>query len=282
MNGIRAVVSFLVASFLPLISILADDAQIRVMSFNIRYGTAGDGENHWEKRKELVLKTIRKFDPDLLGTQETLGFQAEFLKEHLKEARTYVGWSRDRNEGGEQCGILIRTQRFQLMDSGQFWLSETPKKKFSRSWDSSLPRVATWVKLMDRTTDAPLLFLNTHFDHRGATARLRSAEIIRRFVESQPAGLPIVVTGDFNCGEDSDPYKHLVASARIADSHREKYPDRKPLEGTFNGFRGTADGARIDWILCSPAYAVSSCAIVRTEQHGKYPSDHFPVTASLK
>ncbi|MEZ6061021.1 MAG: endonuclease/exonuclease/phosphatase family protein [Planctomycetaceae bacterium] len=254
---------------------------LRVMSFNIRYGSARDGENHWDKRHDLVAETIRDFDPDLLGTQETLRFQGSFLQQQFPE-HTYVGWSRESNPDGEQCGLMFRTKRFELVDSGQFWLSETPDEKFSKSWDSSLPRVATWVRLRQNSDGAELLFLNTHFDHIGQVARLESAKLLRKFVESQPAELPVIITGDFNTAEKSEPYNELIASERLDDTRRKKHPIAEAEEGTFNGFRGTTDGARIDWILASPGYSVVSADIVRTNRDGRYPSDHFPVTALLQ
>ncbi|MEZ6122242.1 MAG: endonuclease/exonuclease/phosphatase family protein [Planctomycetaceae bacterium] len=259
---------------------VADDDSLRVMSFNIRYGTANDGPDHWVARDQFVTDVIQTFDPDLLGTQETLGFQAQYLRNALPHM-AYVGSSRDRNPDGEQCGVLYRKDRFEQLESGQFWLSEMPDEKFSQSWDSSLPRIACWVKLQDRSTGRRLLFVNTHFDHQGAVARRESAAVLRRFVEAQPTDLPVIVTGDFNCAEGSEPYRRLLSSVRLMDTFRSAYPEKQPLEGTFNGFRGTADGGRIDWILCAPDLKIRSAAIIRTDRNGRYPSDHFPVTAEL-
>lgn len=261
--------------------VCADDTNdLKVMSFNIRYGKAKDGDNHWSKRHQLVVKTIRNYEPDLLGTQETLKFQGEYLQENLSHM-TYVGWSRDSSENGEQCGILFRTSRFQLNDSGQFWLSDTPETKFSKSWDSSLPRVATWVNLTDNSSGRKLLFVNTHFDHRGSQARLESAKLIRKFIESQPADLPVVLTGDFNCAESSAPYQALLGSNRIVDTFRTIKPTATKSEGTFNGFAGKQTGPRIDWIAASKDWTVKAAAIDRFSQNNQFPSDHFPVTASL-
>jgi endonuclease/exonuclease/phosphatase family metal-dependent hydrolase len=255
---------------------------LRVMSFNIRYGTARDGVNAWPGRRQHVVSVIRTFGPDLLGTQETLPFQAEQLGQDLPGYQ-YIGWSRDASADGEQCGIFVKTERFEVQDSGQFWLSETPDEKFSKSWDSSLPRVATWVRLKDRSASGrSLLFFNTHFDHRGVTARRESAAVLVQRAQQLAAGLPVLLTGDFNCGEGSEPWQTLTSTAAgLADSFRTVYPQRSDDEGTFHGFSGRASMDRIDWILCSPAWEVKAASIDRSEFGGRYASDHFAVTATV-
>src|SRR5687767_10854722 len=120
---------------------------LRVMSFNIRYGTAKDGPNHWNLRKDFVIETIKAFKPDLLGTQETEGFQRDYLAEKLPEYTT-IGVGRDDGaEKGEMMAIYIRKERFDVIASGHFWLSETPDVIGSKSWDTSLPRMVTWADL---------------------------------------------------------------------------------------------------------------------------------------
>lgn len=258
----------------------ADD--LRVMSFNIRYGTAKDGEDAWPKRQELVLKVIETSQPDLLGTQETLPFQASYLAEHLPDFQ-YVGWSRDASPDGEQCGIFIRKTRFEVLESGQFWLSETPDQKFSKSWDSSLPRVATWVRLKDKKSDdRELLFLNTHFDHRGVEARKKSAALLRSQLTQLAPDKPIVVTGDFNCDEGSEPWTELLDGGMLKDSLREVQPKKSGNEGTFHGFTGKPGDARIDWILSTSHFAAKESLIDRMNDNGRFPSDHFLVTAILQ
>jgi endonuclease/exonuclease/phosphatase family metal-dependent hydrolase len=260
---------------------------LRVMSFNLRYGLADDGENSWEHRKGLLARTVLDFDPDLLGTQETLDFQAEYLLKQLP-GRTYVGWDRQPgSEDGEQCGILYRTARFEQVDSGQFWLSETPDVPGSRSWDSSLPRVVTWVELRDaRRPAARLVFFNTHFDHRGAEARKEAARLLRRRLREREPATAWIVTGDFNCAESSRPYEELVGTGpdglTVVDSYRAAHPRREEGEGTFNGFAGDRSGGRIDWILHSPQFETVSAGIDRNEERGRFPSDHFAVSAVLR
>lgn len=264
---------------------VAQDAlapELRVMSFNIRYGTADDGKDIWANRKELVVKVIKAFAPDLVGTQETLPFQAAYINEQLPEY-TYFGWSRDQSETGEQCGIFVRTKRFTIIESGQFWLSDTPDEKFSKSWDSSLPRVVTWTRLKDeQSEDREFLFANTHFDHRGTEARKQSAILLRRRLAEMAPKRPIIVTGDFNCDQGSEPYQELLEEEVLADSFRVLHPKRDENEGTFHGFSGTPGVERIDWILATEQFKATAAAIDRTNADGRYPSDHFPVSAAFE
>lgn len=263
---------------------------VRVMSFNIRFGTANDGENRWPLRQAFLVETIRAFDPDLLGTQETLAEQRDFLGEKLSEY-DFEGVGRDDGQvAGEMMAIYWKRDRFEKLAVGHFWLSETPDVVGSRSWDTSLPRMVTWVKLRDRRQgDAPpIVWFNTHFDHRGQEARLESARLIRRKALELAADHHLIVTGDFNAAEDSPPYAALFAPAEpgqpaVVDTYRRLHPERGSEEGTFSGFDPQATrGARIDWIAVCDRWQVIEAGIDRTQRDGRVPSDHFPVTAVLR
>ena len=262
---------------------------IRVMSFNVRFGTANDGINHWDNRKEFLVETIREFDPDLLGTQETLGFQRDYLQEHL-DGYEVLGVGRDDGqEAGEMMALYYRSSRFRASDGGHFWLSEAPAEVGSKSWDSSLPRMCTWVKLEDRRSPdrRPILFMNTHFDHRGTVARRESAALLRRMADRLGEGCDVVLTGDFNAPIDSDPYRELVTAppdaTRFVDTYAVAKPENEPGEGTFTAFRGSVtEGARIDWILVRGDWEIESAAINRTQREGRTPSDHYPVEAVIR
>ena len=258
---------------------------IRAMSFNIRLGVAKDGENQWDKRKDFVVQTIKNYDADFIGTQETWDFQAKYLSDNLNQY-TYVGRSRQSDNKGEQCGILFKSSRFDKLIEGHFWLSKTPDKPGSKSWDSSLPRMATWLKLWDRLNQKSFYVINTHFDHRGSVARAEGAKIIREFIEALPRDSQVVVTGDFNASPSSKPYAALFAKGEsqspVIDTFRIAHPEPTKLEGTFNGFQGKTTGARIDWIAASRSLKVKSAEIDRTSFEDKFPSDHFPVVAELE
>jgi glycerophosphoryl diester phosphodiesterase/endonuclease/exonuclease/phosphatase family metal-dependent hydrolase len=263
---------------------------VRVMSFNIRYGTAADGENAWPRRKEFLFETIAAFDPDLLGTQETLAGQRDDLAGRLSGYETLAAGRDDGQERGEMMALFYRKSRFEKLAGGHFWLSETPDVPGSKSWDSSLPRMVTWVKLRDRMAPGakPIAYFNTHFDHRGPKARLESARLLRRKVDELAQDCRVIVTGDFNSPEGGEPYQALFGrggsdSRPLVDSFRAAHPSKEDAEGTFSGFRaGAIRGARIDWIGCSPDLDVRDAAIDRTARDGRTPSDHFPVTAVLR
>src|SRR5437764_4836016 len=150
-------------------------AILRVMSFNVRYGTAPDGPDHWDKRKPLFFATIRAYGPDLLGMQEVIAAQADELQQELS-GYGFIGTGRDDGKRrGEYSPLMFRKDRFELIESGQYWLSETPEQVASKGWDAALPRIVTWAKLKDRASGRPLLWINTHWDHVGNKARVESA-----------------------------------------------------------------------------------------------------------
>lgn len=263
---------------------------VRVMSYNIRYGTANDGDNHWDKRKDFLIETIRAFDPDLLGTQETLGFQRDYLAAKLNGYDVLGVGRDDGKDAGEMTALYYRRSRFEKLDGGHFWLSEMPDQPGSKSWDTSLTRMATWVKLRDRLQPKakPIIFFNTHFDHRGNQARVESAKLIRRKIVEASKTCRVIVTGDFNAGEDSAPYSAFFGADEsgkppVRDAYRIAHPTRATNEGTFSSFKAEAtSGPRIDWIGVSPEWQVLQSTIDRTSREGRAPSDHFAMLAVLR
>jgi endonuclease/exonuclease/phosphatase family metal-dependent hydrolase len=262
---------------------LAGAAELRVMSFNIRYGTADDGDDAWPARQDLVIRTIETAAPDLLGTQECLDFQRDLLAAALP-AYAVIGVGRDDGaDGGEMCACFYRADRFALRDQGTFWLSETPEEVGSRGWDAVLPRIATWLRLHDRSTGRELLWLNTHLDHRGEQARLASLSLIARWLAVNRQGASLVVTGDFNLAVDASPDgpQARLRGDLLVDTWTVVHGPEEPADGTFNGFGVSPRPGRIDWILASADLAVKEAGVVRTRYEGRWPSDHCPVTATL-
>lgn len=263
--------------------------EIRVMTFNIRYGTAQEKKRNWDQRKQDVADVIHAFSPDLLGTQETLAFQRDFLAGQLPGYQPFGAGRTDGKEAGEMAAIFWKTERFEQIDSGHFWLSPTPEQPGSVGWDAAITRVASWAKLRDRHTPAgkPILLMNTHLDHKGQQARVESARLIRERLQSLGSGCSVIVTGDFNTGEESPPYQALFGTAEspspLIDAFRNIHPERSSREGTFNNFSlENQSGDRIDWVAISSDWKVLSAEIDRTSPKGETPSDHFPVNVTLK
>lgn len=263
-----------------------DGTPLRVMSFNVRYGTAPDGENAWPKRIDLFFETIARFQPDLIGFQEVIAAQYDAIAERMP-GHGFSGVAReDGKRQGEFSSIGYRRDRFALVAAGDFWLSETPDVPGSKSWDSALPRLCSWVRLRELATGRELVFANTHFDHRGVVARREAARVLSERLNPIAAGVPAILTGDFNITEDNPAYQVLVQPANPAwirwiDSYRTLHPQRRPDEASYSNFKGTVQGSRIDFIFHTAHFRATAAAIDRFSRDGRYPSDHYPVTAIL-
>jgi endonuclease/exonuclease/phosphatase family metal-dependent hydrolase len=258
----------------------------KVMSFNIRWGGAADPPSVWSKRKDRVIGVIKASDPDVLGVQEAILRQVRFLQNNL-EGYVFYGVGRDNGvKAGEMCAIFYKSERFLRVGGGHFWLSEEPDTPGSYGWDARFPRMVTWLKLRDKATRKTMIVANTHWDHHGDEARLNSAKLIREMIPEIAEGDPVVILGDFNCTEDSQPYAELLVGGEgqspwLIDAYRAVHPERQKQEATYHGFRGGIEGDRIDWVLHSPGFTTIDAQIDRTHEGLKYPSDHYPVTATL-
>jgi endonuclease/exonuclease/phosphatase family metal-dependent hydrolase len=251
------------------------DNYLRLMTFNIRYGSADDGSNSWPHRRELVADIIHGFDPDVLAIQEGLAFQLEELGDVLTEYRK-LGQHRDGGVEGEFSGLYVKEDRFRILDWGEFWLSPTPDSVASRGWDAALPRMAVWVELERADGGWPVRVYGTHFDHQGEMARQESAHLIARHARGGPLS---VVMGDLNAGEDSDPLR-VFFDRGYRSAFTALHPESD--QGTFNGFRDPSGGDRIDHILLAPGLEVFRAEILDGMVGGVWPSDHFPVTAVVE
>ena len=269
---------WLTAVLLALASLPLAAQTLRVMSFNVRVPVASDGPNRWEARRDLMVRTIRERHPDLMGTQELHRAQGDYLVAHLPG---YAWFGRDRFGGhaDEHMGVFYRRDRLRLVESGDFWLSDTPDKPGSISWGNPFPRMVTWALFEDRANRRRFYYFNTHLPYRDRdeAARTRSARAILARLARLPAGMPVVLTGDFNTGPDSRTHALL---ARVLHDARTAVPHPAGPAATFHDFTGRPD-RRIDWILARRLRIVAF-ATVTTQQGGRYPSDHFPVTADLR
>lgn len=270
----------------------------KVMTWNIRYGTANDGAHAWPNRRDHVTATIRDHSPGILGVQEALRFQ---LDELLAGLPRYVSVGVGRDDGvdkGEFAAILVDTTRFEVSASGTTWFSDTPQVPGSTSWGNTIPRITTWALLYDRLDDERIWVYNLHLDHQSQPSREKSVEFLiseqRRRADSQRArdsndaeyggARPdprLIVMGDFNSGEDNPAFKRAL-EAGWRSALRVVHPD-SAFAGTFTGFRDEVDANSgvIDHVLLGAGWQVDDAGIDTRRYGATWPSDHFPVWAVL-
>ncbi len=292
-----AVAVFFISLMGPLLSgtsrLMADDADLRVMSFNVRFSKAGSNEkaaeNNWgdpdHPRRERAIRIVREINPDLLGVQEARELQIEDFEHALPEYDFYGIGRDDGKTAGEFSGIFYRKERFKRKDAGSFWLSATPEEPGTTFSYNNLPRIASWVLLADNQLHREFVLLNMHWDHQDEQAREKSAALVRERLAATAQGRPIIVIGDLNSHEDTKAFATLIgtepAAGKLGDSYREIHSERSPEEASFDDWKGTIKGSRIDFILHSTEFKPTAAEIVRKNYDGLWPSDHYPVTATL-
>jgi len=250
------------------------------MTFNIRYENPNDGLFAWDSRKEMVFWLIEKYDPDILGIQEALSDQMNELDEALS-AYQWSGAGRD--DGickGEYVPVFFKKDRFTMSEEGQFWLSETPAEAGSMGWDAACTRMVSWIRLEEINSGNEYYVFNTHFDHMGEEARMNSALLLSDSVRVIAGQNPAIITGDLNCGPESDPLN--ILSELFTDSRLLAIQENSGSATTFVGF--PADLSRnelIDHIFISPHFIVDEYEIISDNAGGFFPSDHLPVRVSL-
>lgn len=258
----------------------ADSPEIILASYNIRMDTPNDSMNAWPHRKENVKALIQYHDFDIIGIQE--GFKHQLTQLLEMPGYASIGAGRDDGkEAGEHSAIIYKTDRFELMDSGDFWLSETPDKP-GLGWDATCcNRIASWAKYEDKTTKHVFYVFNAHFDHQGVVARQESGKLMVEKIKEIAKDAPVICTGDFNSTPDTEQIKAL--STLLHDAYSvTKLPPYGPV-GTTNSFRFTAPMKnRIDYVFVSKHFEVSKYAVLTDAKDQRYPSDHLPVVATVR
>jgi endonuclease/exonuclease/phosphatase family metal-dependent hydrolase len=264
-----------------------ESLELRVMTLNIRNSYARDGENDWQYRKELVCQTIRDYSPAILGLQEANHAQQNELLTALPEYE-FVGIGAKGETKGQYCSILYLKNRFKVDKTKTYWLSDTPTVP-SSSWGNHHLRIFTYARLVEKESGNIINTYNCHLDDGSKKAREKSVRQIGEHILNQPSNEPFVFMGDFNAPENSvtiqqlgkfkTPQKGTIHLA--SDSFRMLHADRKDV-GTYHGYIGNTEGDKIDSIFVPPTTEVLEASIVRTSEQDRYPSDHFPVTATLR
>lgn len=259
---------------------------VSLMSFNIRYATDRDGENRWTARRGMLFDLLRKESPDIIGVQEALDGQ---LSDIIRAVNGYtvVGVGRDDGKAaGEYSAILFKSPRFRVAQSGTFWLSATPEIVASRTWGNRIPRICSWARLIGDGGRAFWVY-NVHLDHESQESREQSVQLLLQRIRSRsPANEPVIVTGDFNVEEGNVALEPLLGNANanppFIDTFRKLHPNETDV-GTYTAFEfGRTKGAKIDYVLVEPGTEVIRAGILRYSRNRRYPSDHFPVVATVR
>jgi endonuclease/exonuclease/phosphatase family metal-dependent hydrolase len=275
------------------------EATLSILTFNVRYDNPADGPDRWRNRRDQAITLIRDHGADLVGLQEALKSQLDDLLAALPEYRALGVGRDDGKEAGEYSAILYRTGRLRPVESGTFWLSESPEAPGSKSWNTACTRVCTWALFEERGEDGQggeptgkrFYHFNTHLDHASQEARLNGARLIlERIAARKEANLPVIVTGDFNAGEENPAIRVFTAPggltgestpAMFVDTYRAAHPGEREV-GTFHGFKGQPGKDKIDYVLVSQGFETVSASIDRRHIQGRYPSDHFIVAAIVR
>lgn len=264
---------------------------IKVMTFNLRTGKAwwldGWSQNTWDNRRSIAIETIAENAADVIGTQEGVASQLEEIQNALPQYAQYsAGRDNGRNKG-ETCAIFYRRDRFELIDCGTFWFSTKPDKPGSKSWGNLFPRICTWVQLVDKTNQTAFYVYNVHLDNLSQHSREKSVRLLAKKIASRNTSDPFILTGDFNMKINNPAMQYLEQNKNknpycaMENVWQDVYPG-KPKTGTYHKFSGSPACAKIDHISVSKSIQALDAKIDMHEVDGKYPSDHFPVIATIK
>ena len=252
-----------------------------IVSYNIRYDNNWDIENSWEIRRSNIIQMLIKYSPSILGIQEGLLTQVQYIDSSLINY-DYVGVGRDDGKNkGEFCAIYFDTTRYVLLKNSTFWLSETPDT-ISVGWDAALERICTYGLFKDRITKKEFWVFNTHFDHMGSIAREKSSGLIlKRIKKINRQSLPVILMGDFNSIPNSPPVKEIITE--LSDALQISTQKLHGPRGTFNGFNEDLPiEKRIDYIFTKKLKVLSYRHINDRLDNNRHISDHLPVMIKIK
>lgn len=267
---------------LLLITSMATKAQQLITgTFNIRYANQNDSGNLWKDRAPVCAALIRFHQFDIVGTQEGLRHQLDDLQAALPGYAFYGLGRDDAKSQGEHSAIFYKKDRFLVKDSGDFWLSEKPSAP-GFGWDAKHNRICSWLKLVDKKAQKTIFVFNVHYDHQGVVARTESSKLILQKIAAIAGKGPVILMGDFNGNHQSEWYTMIQQSTALKDTYTLASDPYVP-NGSFNAFRPFPQSKDIiDHIFISKPFRVSRYGILTDTYHGKFPSDHFPVLATLE
>ena len=274
----KKLIIFVSLLFLAMAYGKAEDKEVlKIATFNLRMDTPSDGENAWFHRKDMVNDLIRFYGFDLFGTQEGFTHQLNDIL-RLSNYR-FIGVGRDDGkDAGEHCAIFYRSDRFKVLDQGDFWLSEHPEKP-GRGWDGTCcNRICTWGKFEDLKNHKQFYFFNVHYEYEGDVARRESSNLMISRIKSIAGNQPVFLTGDFNAFPTEEPIRILNDSGFLNDSY--KITKEAPFGPvcTYHGYDSTIKTEeRLDYIWVTDSIQIDKYGVLTNTLYGHTPSDHFPV-----
>ena len=253
---------------------------ISVMTYNIKWDNTNDTVNNWNDRKEAMVDLLKHYQPNIIGMQEVVNGQLNYLVTNLLNFSSIGVGREDGKEKGEYSPILYDTKLFKVLKNSTFWLSDTPDK-ISVGWDAALERICTYALFEDLKTKKQFWVFNTHFDHIGVKAREKSAElIVSKIKDVNVNNLPVVLMGDLNLTPDETPILYLKDALTDGQSITEKTFYGPP--GSFNGFdQDRVLTNRIDYIFVDSFNVLEYMHIDDRMENNKHISDHLPVLATI-
>lgn len=255
--------------------------KLTVGTYNLRYDNPGDSGNLWVNRAPVVAALIRFHDFDIFGTQEGLKNQLDNITNALPQYARYGLGRDDGIDKGEHSAIFYKKDEFNLLNKGDFWLSQTPEKP-SLGWDATCcNRICSWVYLQHKKSGRKFYFFNAHYDHQGVVAREESSKLILKKIKDIAGKEPVIFTGDLNGSRSSEWYQAIANSRILNDTYSQvKFPYAN--NASFNAFGKAKESTEIiDHIFVTDHFTVNKWGLLTDSYYGKFPSDHFPVLAEI-
>ena len=252
------------------------EGETRVISFNVR--CKDDTAGSVKTRSQLIVSALRQYAPDSFGVQEATEEWMKILSENLGDKYAYIGEARDDSSDTEYSAVFYLKDKFELLDGGTFWLSDTPEEFGSKFKSSSLPRIATWAVLKNKGNGKVYTHLNTHLDHILETARVQQVEVLSEKIAELKKVSTVICTGDFNSNEGADAYNKMTEV--LSDS---KYLAKKSDKGkTFHNYGKSLFSFKpIDFIFVSEGTEVVRYKIIDEQIAGMFLSDHYGLCADI-
>lgn len=274
---LNALLFFLV---LVISSFSVSGQKIDVMTYNILYASFDSGPHSWDQRRQGIYTIVKGHD--FVGMQEVLPVQITDIMENTEGQYAALFRTRDADPtSGEGSPILYNKSRWKVLNSGYYWLSDTPLVPGSNTWGAAFNRILTFAFFSDTSSGDSILVINTHFDHISQFAREKSIALILDKFGKYFSSMPVVFMGDLNSLPDNPVYTRIANETDLADSWLKAKTPEQTNGASFHGYTCGKPSERIDYIFTSPFLDIISSKVLYTQYNAEYPSDHFPVNTIL-